>query len=170
MKIPKTNAMRILTQAGIAFEPKTYDVDENDLSGTKVATQVGLPFAQVYKTLVAKGDQTGYLVCLIPVDQEIDLKKLALASGDKRVELIPTKDLLAVAGYIRGGCTAIGMKKKFPTYIESAALSQPLIAISAGVRGCQLLLDPRILAPFIQAKPVEVCFDHGEQSHSGSRS
>ena len=167
MKIPKTNAMRILTQAGIAFEPKTYDVDENDLSGTKVATQVGLPFAQVYKTLVAKGDQTGYLVCLVPVDREIDLKKLALASGNKRVELIPTKDLLAVTGYIRGGCTAIGMKKKFPAFIESAALSQPVVAISAGVRGCQLLLDPQALVPFIQAKPADVCFDHGDPAESG---
>ena len=102
MKIHKTNAMRLLTQAGIEYELKTYPVDETDLSGTTVAAEVGLPPSQVYKTLVAKGDHTGYLVCMIPVDREIDLKRLAAASGDKRVELIPTKDLLTITGYIRG--------------------------------------------------------------------
>jgi Cys-tRNA(Pro)/Cys-tRNA(Cys) deacylase len=159
MKIQKTNAMRLLTQAKIAYELKTYEVDENDLSGSKVAAQVGLPMAQVYKTLVAKGEHSGYLVCLIPVDCEIDLKRLAVASGDKRVELIPTKDLLAVTGYIRGGCSPVGMKKKFPTYIEAAISAQPLIAVSAGVRGCQMILPPDDLVSFTQAKLCTVCRD-----------
>ena len=157
MKIQKTNAMRLLTQAGIAYELKTYPVDEDDLSGVTVAAEVGLPAGQVYKTLVARGDKTGYLVCIIPVDREIDLKKLAQASGDKRVELIPTKDLLAVTGYIRGGCSPVGMKKKFPTFVESAVLAEPVVAVSAGVRGCQMLLAPTDLVAFTQAKLCEVC-------------
>ena len=157
MKIQKTNAMRLLTQAGIDYGLKTYEVDEDDLSGTKVAAQVGLPMAQVYKTLVARGEHTGFLVCLIPVDREIDLKLLAQASGDKRVELIPTKDLLAVTGYIRGGCSPVGMKKKFPTYIEAEVMEQPSIAVSAGVRGCQMILKPEDLVNFTQAKLCNVC-------------
>ena len=157
MKIQKTNAMRLLTQAGIAYDLKTYPVDEKDLSGVTVAAEVGLPAGQVYKTLVARGDKTGYLVCIIPVDREIDLKKLAQASGDKRVELIPTKDLLAVTGYIRGGCSPVGMKKKFPTFVESAVLAEPVVAVSAGVRGCQMLLAPTDLVAFTQAKLCEVC-------------
>lgn len=157
MKIQKTNAMRLLTQAKIDYELKTYEVDENDLSGTKVAAQVSLPMEQVYKTLVAKGEHTGYLVCLIPVDQEIDLKLLAQASGDKRVELIPTKDLLTVTGYIRGGCSPVGMKKKFPTFIDDQITSQPAVAVSAGVRGCQMILKPEALISFTQAKLCSVC-------------
>ncbi len=157
MNIQKTNAMRLLTQAGVAYELKTYPVDENDLSGVTVAAEVGLPARQVYKTLVARGDKTGYLVCIIPVDLEIDLKKLALASGDKRVELIPTKDLLAVTGYVRGGCSPVGMKKKFPTFVESAVLAEPIVAISAGVRGCQMLLAPPDLVAFTKAKLCAVC-------------
>lgn len=162
MKIQKTNAMRLLTQAGIAYELKTYPVDEHDLSGVTVAAEVGLPAGQVYKTLVARGDKTGYLVCIIPVDREIDLKKLAQASGDKRVELIPTKDLLAVTGYIRGGCSPVGMKKKFPTFVESAVLAEPVVAVSAGVRGCQMVLTPADLVAFTQAKLCEVC--RGDES------
>ncbi|NCB00185.1 MAG: Cys-tRNA(Pro) deacylase [Clostridia bacterium] len=162
MKIQKTNAMRLLTQAGITYDLKTYPVHEEDLSGVTVAAEVGLPAGQVYKTLVARGDKTGYLVCIIPVDREIDLKKLALASGDKRVELIPTKDLLAVTGYIRGGCSPVGMKKKFPTFVESAVLAEPIVAVSAGVRGCQMLLKPADLVAFAQAKLCEVC--RGDES------
>lgn len=162
MKIQKTNAMRLLTQAGIAYDLKTYPVHEDDLSGVTVAAEVGLPAGQVYKTLVARGDKTGYLVCIIPVDREIDLKKLAQASGDKRVELIPTKDLLAVTGYIRGGCSPVGMKKKFPTFVESAVLDEPVVAVSAGVRGCQMLLTPADLVTFTQAKLCEVC--RGDES------
>jgi len=162
MKIQKTNAMRLLTQAGIAYDLKTYPVHEDDLSGVTVAAEVGLPAGQVYKTLVARGDKTGYLVCIIPVDREIDLKKLAQASGDKRVELIPTKDLLAVTGYIRGGCSPVGMKKKFPTFVESAVLAEPIVAVSAGVRGCQMLLTPGDLVAFTQAELCEVC--RGDES------
>ncbi|MDD2534617.1 MAG: Cys-tRNA(Pro) deacylase [Eubacteriales bacterium] len=155
--MPKTNAMRILTQAKIVYELQTYEVDENDLSGTKVAAQIGMPVEQVYKTLVAHGEQTGYLVCLIPVDREIDLKKLAQVSANKRVELIPTKDLLTVTGYVRGGCSPFGMKKKFPTYIESASSMQNQLAVSAGVRGCQIVITPQALIDFTQASVVEVC-------------
>lgn len=159
MNIPKTNAMRILTQAKIPYTVKTYTVDENDLSGTKVAAQIGMPFEQVYKTLVARGDQTGHLVCLLPVDREIDLKRLAAVSGNKRVELIPAKDLLETTGYIRGGCSPVGMKRKFPSYIDSAAQNQLEIAVSAGIRGCQLIVEPQNLLKFLSAKFVEACHE-----------
>jgi Cys-tRNA(Pro)/Cys-tRNA(Cys) deacylase len=161
MKIQKTNAMRLLSQAGISFDLKTYPVDEADLSGTTVAAEVGLPPSQVYKTLVAKGDHSGYLVCMIPVDREIDLKRLAVASDNKRVELIPAKDLLTITGYVRGGCSPVGMKKKFPTFIEEAAFSESSIAVSAGVRGCQMIVRPTDLAAFTSARSCRVCRDEG---------
>lgn len=157
MTIQKTNAMRLLTQAHITYDIKTYTVDESDLSGTKVAAEIGMPDRQVYKTLVARGDQTGYLVCMIPVDQEIDLKRLAAASMNKRVELIPVQDLLKVTGYIRGGCSPVGMKKKLPTLIDAAAQDEAVIAISAGVRGCQIVINPADLIAYTDAKPCRVC-------------
>jgi Cys-tRNA(Pro)/Cys-tRNA(Cys) deacylase len=141
-KTPTTNAMRILTQADIAFASRTYEVDESDLSGVHVAEQIGLDPDQVYKTLVAKGDRTGYLTCGIPVHKTVDLKKLAQVSGNKRVELIPTKDLLAVTGYVRGGCSPVGMKKKYQYYLDEAIIMQKEIAISAGIRGCQIVIAP----------------------------
>jgi len=141
-KTPTTNAMRILAQRRIPFTSRTYAVDESDLSGVHVAAQIGLDPNQVFKTLVAKGDRTGYLACGLPVHRTVDLKKLALASGNKRVDLIPTKDLLAVTGYVRGGCSPIGMKKPYPYYLDESALAQPEIAISAGIRGAQIVLAP----------------------------
>jgi Cys-tRNA(Pro)/Cys-tRNA(Cys) deacylase len=150
-KKPKTNAMRMLDQAKVPYRIATYEVDPDDLSGLKVADQVGLAAAQVYKTLVARGDRSGYLVCCLPVDQTVDLKQLAAASQNKRVELIPTKDLLPVTGYIRGGCSPFGMKKKLPTYILAEVLEQPEIAVSAGVRGCQMILAPADLVRLTQA-------------------
>lgn len=139
-KITKTNAMRILDKEKIKYEPITYTVDENDLSGTSIATQVGLPFEMVFKTLVAKGDKTGPVVFCIPVDKEINLKKAAVLTGNKKIEMIHVKDLLSLTGYIRGGCSPIGMKKKFPTYINETASSFEKITVSAGMKGCQLLL------------------------------
>ena len=118
-KTVKTNVMRLLDKAKISYEAKEYPVDENDLSGSHVADLLGVDHGSMFKTLVLKGDKTGYLVCCIPVDGEVDLKKAAKAAGDKKVEMLPMKDLLAVTGYIRGGCSPIGMKKRFPTYLDS---------------------------------------------------
>ena len=151
MKISKTNAARILDQAGILYEIMTYDYDESDLSGVKAAQSIGLPMDQMYKTLVAQGDKTGHLVCLLAVDREIDLKQLAALSGDKRIELIPTKDLLPLTGYQRGGCSPLGMKKKWLTFVDQRILDQERVAVSAGHRGVQLMLAPADLIRVTQA-------------------
>ena len=156
MKPIKTNAMRMLDRAKIPYELFTYEVDEKDLSGTHVATVVGLPYSQVFKTLVAKGDKTGYVVFVIPVDCEIDLKAAAHHSGNKRVEMIAVKDLLNVTGYIRGGCSPVGMKKQFPTYFDSSVTKHDRIAVSAGVRGCQIFLESKKLIEFTKAEIKEV--------------
>ena len=140
-KTPKTNAMRILDKAKISYEVLTYEVDESDLSGIHIADEVGLDYAMVFKTLVAVGDKTGPVVICIPVDKEIDLKKAARCSSNKKLEMVHVKDLLALTGYIRGGCSPIGMKKKFPTYICRSCSDLPQITVSAGVKGCQLLLS-----------------------------
>ena len=153
----KTNAMRMLDKAKIPFEPIEYKVDENDLSGVHIADQVGLPYDQVFKTLVAKGDKTGPVVFCIPVHLEIDLKKAASATGNKRVELVAVKDLLALTGYIRGGCSPIGMKKQFPTFFDLAAERNEKITVSAGIKGCQLLLDRKTLISFVQAEVKDLC-------------
>ena len=148
----KTNAMRLLTAAKIPFTVKEYPVDENDLSGTHVADSIGADYDTVYKTLVLKGDKTGYLVCCIPVDAELDLKTVAKAAKDKKVDMIPMKDLLGLTGYVRGGCSPIGMKKKFPTYIEETAVLYDEIAVSAGVRGAQIIINPEKLREFTDAQ------------------
>ena len=148
----KTHAMRLLTAAKIPFTVKEYPVDENDLSGTHVADSIGADYDTVYKTLVLKGDKTGYLVCCIPVDAELDLKKVAKAAKDKKVDMIPMKDLLGLTGYVRGGCSPIGMKKKFPTYIEETAVLYDEIAVSAGVRGAQIIINPEKLREFTDAQ------------------
>ena len=154
----KTNAMRMLTAAKIPFEVLTYEVDESDLSGTHIAQEVGLPMEMVFKTLVAKGDKTGYIVFCIPVDKEIDLKRAAIATGNKRVEMIHVKELLPLTGYIRGGCSPIGMKKKFPTYFHASAAALDKITVSAGVRGAQLLMDREALVKFVDGTLVDVAF------------
>lgn len=151
MKNNKTNAMRQLDTAKIQYTVKEYEVDENDLSGVHVATQLGQPVEQVFKTLVLHGDKTGYFVCCIPVAQELDLKKVARASGNKHAEMIPMKDLLGVTGYIRGGCSPIGMKKKFPTFIDETCILFDEIAVSAGVRGMQIIINPQTLIDFVDA-------------------
>ena len=152
----KTNAMRQLDKAKISYTPLEYTVDENDLSGTTIAKSVGLDFAMVFKTLVAKGDKTGPLVMCIPVDKEIDLKKAASVSGNKKIEMVHVKDLLALTGYIRGGCSPIGMKKKFPTYFCSSCLSLEKITVSAGIKGCQLLLNVKELLTFTEAATCDI--------------
>ena len=151
----KTNAMRRLDAARIAYRVMEYEVDENDLSGTHIADQIGLPYDQVFKTLVAKGDKTGPVVFCIPAHLELDLKKAAKVTGNKRIEMVHVKDLLALTGYIRGGCSPIGMKKKFPTYVNATALQHKEITVSSGVRGAQLLIETELLLPFIEA----VCED-----------
>ncbi len=147
----KTNAMRQLDKAGIEYEEIIYEVDENDLSGMHIAQQTGLDPNLMFKTLVAKGEKLGPMVFCIPVNAELDLKKCAKVAGDKRVELIAVKELLGLTGYIRGGCSPIGMKKKFPTFIDETAVLFDKITVSAGVRGCQLFLDREKLIEFIDA-------------------
>jgi len=152
MKVTKTNAMRLLDQAGIPYEILTYEFDENDLSGLKAAAALKLPSASIFKTLVLAGERTGHLTACLPVDQEIDLKALAVLAGDKRVEMIAQKDLLPLTGYLRGGCSPVGMKKRWPTYICESALLLDKIAVSAGQRGIQMLLKPGDLIRFTGAK------------------
>lgn len=149
--IEKTNAARLLDRAGIAYNLIPYEFDESDLAASHVAQSLGEPIERVFKTLVLHGDKNGYLVCVVPGNTEVDLKALAKASGNKKTEMIPMKDLLGVTGYIRGGCSPIGMKKKYPTYIHSTALGFDSIFISAGVRGLQLQLSPSELVAFTNA-------------------
>ena len=141
----KTNVMRLLEAAGVPYEAKYYQVDENDLSGSHAADMMGADHDSMFKTLVLKGEKTGYLVCCIPVDEELDLKKTAKAAGDKKVEMIHVKELLPLTGYIRGGCSPIGMKKKFPTSIEETAQLFDQIYVSAGQRGSQIAISPEDL-------------------------
>lgn len=155
-KIEKTNAARLLDKAKIAYDLIPYEFDENDLAAQHVADSLGQDIAMVFKTLVLHGDKTGYIVCVIPGDKEVDLKALAKVSGNKKVEMIPMKDLLQVTGYIRGGCSPIGMKKRFPTYFHSTAVDHDVIYVSAGVRGLQIEIDPHALIRFVQATVADV--------------
>lgn len=152
----KTNVMRLLDQAKINYKTAEYEVDENDLSGEHVAEQIGYPQEQVFKTLVAKGEKKGILVFCIPVNTELNLKKAALAVGDKKVEMIHVKDLLGLTGYIRGGCSPIGMKKKYPTYIDETAILFDEIALSAGIRGCQIIINPEQVIDYVSAAVCEL--------------
>lgn len=154
MKINKTNAARLLDKAKIAYELIPYKVDEADLSAVHVAASLGEDINCVFKTLVLHGDKSGYFVCVIPGENEIDLKLAAKVSGNKKCDLIPVKELLPLTGYIRGGCSPIGMKKQFPTYIHETCMQHPYIYISAGVRGLQLKLAPQDLIKEVRA---EVC-------------
>lgn len=141
-KINKTNAARLLDKAGIAYRLVPYEVDEADLSAQHVAAQLGENIAQVFKTLVLQGDKSGYFVCVIPGADEVDLKKAAKVSGNKKCEMIPVKELLPLTGYIRGGCSPIGMKKHFPTYLHPTATAYDKIYVSAGQRGLQIEIAP----------------------------
>ena len=152
----KTNAMRRLDAARIPYTPYEYEVDEQDLSGTHVADQIGIPYEQCFKTIVSRGDKTGYLVFCIPCHREIDLKKAAAVTGNKKVEPVHVKELLGLTGYIRGGCSPIGMKKAFPTYFDKSAESREEITVSAGVRGIQLLLNRERLIGFLRARTEDL--------------
>ena len=147
----KTNAARLLDAAGIHHELIPYEYTEDDLSAQHVAAQLGEDIDQVFKTLVLRGDRTGCFVCVIPGDFEVDLKVAARISGNKSCEMLHLKELLPTTGYIRGGCSPIGMKKPFPTFIHESALLYDYIYISAGQRGLQLKLDPRDLVAYIDA-------------------
>jgi Cys-tRNA(Pro)/Cys-tRNA(Cys) deacylase len=147
----KTNAARLLDKAGIAYELIAYEVDENDLSAVHVAASLGENIEQVFKTLVLHGDRSGHFVCVIPGEHEVDLKLAAKASGNKKCDLIPMKELLPLTGYIRGGCTPIGMKKPLPVFIHSSCLDHTFIYISAGMRGLQLRLNPADLVAYTRA-------------------
>ena len=150
-KIEKTNAARLLDKAGINYDLIPYEFDENDLAVQHVAECLGQPIEQVFKTLVLRGDRNGLFVCVIPGDKEVDLKIAAKISGNKSAEMIPMKELLPTTGYIRGGCSPIGMKKPFPTFIHSTAMEHPYIYISAGVRGLQIKIAPTDLISFVGA-------------------
>lgn len=155
-KIEKTNAARLLDKAKLQYNLITYEVDENDLAVQHVADCLGQDIARVFKTLVLHGDKTGHLVCVVPGNSEVDLKALAKASGNKKVEMILMKDLLSVTGYIRGGCSPIGMKKRFPTYFHSSVTAHQTIFVSAGVRGMQIEIAPQDLISFVGGVVAEV--------------
>ena len=145
MKLQKTNAARLLDRAGIHYELVPYEVDENDLAASHVAMQLGEPVEQVFKTLVLAGDRTGHFVCVVPGDCEIDLKSAAKVSGNKKCDLIHVRELLPLTGYIRGGCSPLGAKKDYPVYIDETALNWEKIAVSAGIRGGQIIIKPQDL-------------------------
>lgn len=142
LKEMKTNAVRILEQQGIHFELREYEVDESDLSAATVAKKIGMPLEQVFKTLLAKGDREGLLMAVVPGDSQLNLKAIAQISENKRVEMVPLKDVQPLTGYIRGGVTAIGSKKQYPVYLDETAELFDIISISAGVRGTQVLIAP----------------------------
>ncbi len=152
----KTNAMRMLAANKIPFAVLEYVPDENDLSGVHIAAQVSFPPSQMFKTLVARGDKTGPLVFCIPVAAELDLKRAATLTGNKRIEMVHVKELLALTGYIRGGCSPIGMKKKFPTYVDASCLQFEEITVSSGAKGAQLLLNRAALLSFVEAETADL--------------
>lgn len=152
----KTNVMRLLDAAKIEYEVLEYPVDENDLSGESIARKTGKDHTQVFKTLVFSGEKNGFGVCCIPVCDELELKKTAKAFGEKKVEMLHVKDLLKTTGYIRGGCSPIGMKKQFKTVIDETAILFDRIYVSAGIRGAMIGIDPNDLAEYVGAEFVDV--------------
>ena len=151
-----TNAMRLLNQAKIQYDTSEYEVDESDLSGVHAARMLGIDPDCMFKTLVTRGEKKGIYVFCIPVAEELDLKKCAAATGDKKVEMIHVKELLGLTGYVRGGCSPIGMKKKYPTYIDEIATLFDRIYVSAGMRGQQIILDPEDLRSYTDAAFVDL--------------
>ena len=152
----KTNAVRLVQAAGIPCREAFYEFDENDLNGNHAAVALGFPPEQVYKTLVARGERTGINVFCIPVCCELDLKKAARAAGDKNIQMLAVKELLSTTGYIRGGCSPVGMKKKYPTYFEESCILFEEIAVSAGERGHQMILSPSDLAELVDAEMYDL--------------
>lgn len=155
----KTNAIRLLEQVHISFRTMEYPVDEQHLDGIYVAQKISMPPEQLFKTLVVKGEKKGILVCCIPVNKELDLKKAATAIKDKKIEMLVLKELLNTTGYIRGGCSPIGMKKKYPTFFDKTVLQYDEIGISAGVRGMQIFVNPNVLIPYIGANVFDLIKD-----------
>ena len=151
-----TNAMRLLQAANIPFDTSEYEVDESDLSGVHAAAALGIDPDCMFKTLVARGDKKGVSVFCIPVAEELDLKKCAAVTGDKRIEMIHVKELLGFTGYVRGGCSPIGMKKHYPTYIDETAVLCERIYVSAGMRGQQIILAPDDLLAFTGAEYADL--------------
>ncbi len=153
----KTNVLRHLDAAKIPYETREYDVSDENYDGTLVAAKVNLPAEMIYKTLVLTGDKTKYLVCVIPVEKELDLKAVARATGNKSVAMLPQKELLPLTGYLRGGCSPIGMKKAFPTFLQEDAQNLERISVSAGVRGCQVILSVDALVTCTKAVFAALC-------------
>lgn len=152
----KTNVMRLLDAENISYRTAEYDYDENDLSGVHAAAAIGENPEQVFKTLVTRGDKTGINVFCIPVAEELDLKKAAVISLNKKVEMIHVKELLGITGYIRGGCSPVGMKKKYPTFIDETAQLFDEIAVSGGKRGCQVIIEPNALRNYVDAEFADI--------------
>lgn len=152
----KTNALRLMDGAGIPYRAVEYDYDENDLGGQHVAAVTGMNPDQVFKTLVVRGEKRGVMVFCIPVSATLDLKKAAKAAGDKKVEMIHMKELLGLTGYIRGGCSPVGMKKKYPTFVDETAELFDEIAVSAGQRGLQMVLSPEKLIAYVGMTAVDI--------------
>lgn len=155
-KVSNTNAARLLDRAGIGYELIPYTVDPDNLAADHVAEELGEDINRVFKTLVLHGEKSGHFVCVIPGNMEVDLKKAAKVAGAKKAEMIHVKELLPLTGYIRGGCSPIGMKRSFPTFFHSSVLDYDFIYVSAGVRGLQLKIDPRQLVQFCGATVAEV--------------
>lgn len=154
--VNKTNVARLLDKAKIAYELIPYEVDENDLAASHIAEQLNEDINMVFKTLVLHGDKSGYFVCVIPGNCQVDLKKAAKVSGNKKAEMIPMKDLLPVTGYIRGGCSPVGMKKAFPTFFHESCTQYDYIYVSAGVRGLQIKINPDTLVKYVRASLAHI--------------
>jgi Cys-tRNA(Pro)/Cys-tRNA(Cys) deacylase len=152
----KTNAVRLLEAAGVRFELREYSVDEDDLSAPHVAEAIGMPPEQVFKTLVVRGDRTGVLLASIPANSELDLKALASASGNKKVDLVAVKEVPGLTGYIRGGVSPVGTRKAYPLFLDETAGLWDVIAVSAGVRGCQMLIAPAGLEKAVNVTKCEI--------------
>ena len=153
----KTNVLRFLDAERIPYDTVTYDVEDGNFDGKLVAAKTGLDPRMVYKTLVLTTAKNGHLVCVVPVERELDLKKVARAADCKSASMLPQKDLLPLTGYLRGGCSPIGMKKRFPTYIDAAAAALERISVSAGVRGCQVILGREDLLRCTDGQLADLC-------------
>ena len=159
-KEAKTNAMRMLDRAGLPYRTYTYEHEDGAIDGVSVASKLGQPLEQVFKTLVTVGHSGEHHVFVIPVAEELDLKAAARAAGEKSIEMLPLKDLTRVTGYIRGGCSPIGMKKAFPTCVDESCLSQPRIIFSGGRIGCQIEMEPRALLELLGAGTAALTASH----------
>ncbi len=152
----KSNAVRLLDERKVPYELRVYEVDPNDLSAESVAEKIGLPAEQVFKTLVVRGDRNGVCMAVVPGNMELDLKALAKLSGDRRIEMVPLKDVQPLTGYIRGGVTALAAKKEFPVYLDETAILFDVVSVSAGVRGTQILLNPTDYIATVNATTGEI--------------